>query len=112
MSERGHSERLIRINSQQDVDKIIDERQEEKVDKVKEMYEFSGFIVQNGDDKVLVEEDDKDHMFPHLKGIRVRQKLTVKYIGSLTLAELLAKKIFHNTKRIVKNGQELLLIKD
>jgi hypothetical protein len=54
MSERGHSERLIRINSQQDVDKIIDERQEEKVDKVKEMYEFSGFIVQNGDDKVLV----------------------------------------------------------
>jgi hypothetical protein len=51
-------------------------------------------------------------MFPHLKGIRVRQKLTVKYIGSLTLAELLATKIFHNTKRIVKNGQELLLIKD
>lgn len=51
-------------------------------------------------------------MFPHLKGIRVRQRLTVNYIGSLTLAELLAKKIFYNTKRLIKNGQEVLVIKD
>lgn len=84
---------MIRISSQQDVERIVDERNEEnfnnsngKVDKVKEMYEFSGYIVENGEEKVLVEQEDKDIMFPHLKGIRVRQKLTVNYIGSLTLA--------------------------
>ena len=50
-------------------------------------------------------------MFPHLKGIDIKQKITVNYIGSLTLAELLAQKIFQNVRRVVKNGEEKLLIK-
>lgn len=61
---------------------------------------------------MLVEAGDKDHLFPHLKGIKVKHKLTVNYIGSLTLAELLGQKIFHNTKRVIKNGQEVLVLKD
>jgi len=58
--------------------------------------------VQTGEEKVLVE--DKDVLFPHLKGINIRQKIVVNYIGSLTLAELLAQKIFLNVKRLIKDG--------
>ena len=60
--------------------------------------------MQTGEEKVLVEDKDKDVLFPHLKGINIRQKIVVNYIGSLTLAELLAQKIFLNVKRLIKDG--------
>ena len=61
---------------------------------------------------MLVEAKDKDILFPHLKGINIRQKMVVNYIGSLTLAELLAQKIFLNVKRLIRDGTEMIVIKD
>lgn len=55
MTQRGHSEKMIRINSQEDVERMVDESLQmnnslsvDKGEKVKETYEFNGYIVQNG----------------------------------------------------------------
>ena len=72
----------------------------EKVVKKKKDYqnEFDGYIVNTGDQKVLVREKDKDVLFPWLKGLEIVEKITVKYTGGFTLAMLLAQKIFRDVK--------------
>ena len=70
-----------------------------------------GYIVDNGNQKVLVESQDKDVFFPELKGLDIRERIYVDYIGGMTLAQLLADRIFGHTKKVVEGGNEVLVIK-
>ena len=47
---------------------------------------IEGYVVDNGHMKVLVEESDKNNFFPELRGLDIRERIFVDYIGGLTLA--------------------------
>lgn len=66
--------------------------------------EFQGYIVNTENHKVLVSHEDKNNLFPDLKGMEIVEKITVKYPGSLTLAALLAHKIFGDSRIVCKDG--------
>lgn len=59
----------------------------------------------------MVSKNDKDKLFPELKGMEILEKITVKYPGTLTLAMLLAQKIFGDAELKYKDGDEFLVIK-
>ena len=60
---------------------------------------------------MLVSKNDKDKLFPELKGMEIVEKITVKYPGTLTLAMLLAQKIFGDAELKFQDGDEFLVIK-
>jgi len=61
---------------------------------------------------VLVDEKDKNVFFPDLKGLDIKERIFVNYVGGMTLAHLLADKIFGNTMKIIEDGNEVLVVKD
>jgi hypothetical protein len=73
--------------------------------------QFEGYIVNTGSQKVLVTEQDKNRFFPELQGLHIKEKIYVNYIGSMTLAHLLAEKIFGKTLKTIEEGNEVLVIK-
>ena len=77
----------------------------------KHVKKIEGYIVDNGNQKVLVKEQDKNHFFPELKGLDIREKIYVDYVGGMTLAQLLAEKIFGHTRKVIEDGNEVLIIK-
>jgi hypothetical protein len=73
--------------------------------------QFEGFIVNTGSQKVLVSEKDKDRFFPELQGLQIKERIFVNYVGTMTLAHLLAEKIFGKTHKTIEEGNEVLVIK-
>jgi hypothetical protein len=60
---------------------------------------------------VLVSNYDKDRFFPELQGLHIKERIYVNYIGTMTLAHLLADKIFGKTHKTIEEGNEVLVIK-
>lgn len=73
--------------------------------------QFEGYIVNTGSQKVLVAAEDKNKFFPELQGLAIKEKIYVNYIGSMTLAHLLAEKIFGKTHKTIEEGNEVLVIR-
>jgi len=42
----------------------------------------------------------------------IKERIYVNYIGGMTLAHLLADKIFGNTIKIIEDGNEVLVVKN
>lgn len=61
--------------------------------------------------KVLVDKQDKNTFFPQLRGLDLVERIHVNYVGGMTLAHLLAEKIFGHTDKIIEDGNEVLVIK-
>ena len=59
-----------------------------------------------------MEEKDKNRFFPELQGLDIKEKIYVNYIGSMTLAHILAEKIFGKTYKTIEEGNEVLVIKN
>lgn len=59
-----------------------------------------------------MDEKDKNIFFPNLKGLDIKEKIYVNYVGGMTLAHLLADKIFGNTWKVIEDGNEVLVVKD
>lgn len=78
----------------------------EKIMKSKkdQVTQFDGYIVSTDNNKVLISAVDKDKLFPDLKSMQIYEKITVNYPGGLTLAFLLAQKIFGEAETTIKNG--------
>ena len=72
--------------------------------KREQVTQFDGFIVSTENHKVLVSGEDKDNIFPDLKGMQILEKIMVNYPGGLTLAALLAQKIFGQSEITIKDG--------
>lgn len=60
---------------------------------------------------MLVSEKDKDKFFPELQGLQIKERIFVNYVGTMTLAHLLAEKIFGKTHKTIEEGNEVLVIK-
>lgn len=73
--------------------------------------QFEGYVVNTGNMKVLVDQHDKDTFFPQLRGLDLIERIHVDYLGGMTLAHLLAEKIFGQTSKFIEEGNEVLLIK-
>ena len=52
----------------------------------------------------MISAEDKDKLFPDLKSMQIIEKITVNYPGGITLALLLAQKIFGDAKTTIKDG--------
>ena len=63
-------------------------------DKKEHVSQFDGYIVSTDNNKVLVSAEDKDKLFPELTGMQIIEKVIVNYPGEITLATILAQKIF------------------
>ena len=61
--------------------------------------------------KVLVDQHDKNTFFPQLRGLDLVERIYVDYVGGMTLAHLLAEKIFKQVSQFIEDGNEVLLIK-
>jgi hypothetical protein len=52
--------------------------------------------------KVLLDQKDKNNFFPDLRGLDLIERIFVNYIGGMTLAQLLAEKIFGQTTKFIE----------
>jgi hypothetical protein len=61
--------------------------------------------------RVLVDQKDRNTYFPDVRGLDLIEKIHVDYVGGMTLAHLLAEKIFGKTAKYIEDGNEVLVIK-
>lgn len=61
--------------------------------------------------KVLVDQNDKNTFFPQLRGLDLIERIHVNYVGGMTLASILAEKIFGQAGIFIEDGNEVLVIK-
>ena len=61
--------------------------------------------------RVLVDQREKNKYFPQLKGLDLVQKIHVKYVGGMTLAQLFAEKLFGQATKFIEDGHEVLMIR-